>query len=234
MNPKETTLPSLADDPQYTAATAKLVELQVDLNMLETRSSALLIELNSIASHSSRGGDAVDAAARRLLGIDTGTSPHGRASEVREALAEVFEKKQVLIAAIRIQREELAKLRQEVSRTCIAKVLPAHRELVRNIVDCLRALDLAQQAEHELRDGLFSRDIALGELRAMPISKLGRLADHNSRVSAYFLECYEQGFIALDEVPKHLRELALAKTAKPAQQAKAVTVAADPADWRSL
>lgn len=234
MNAKETTLPSLADDPQYASAAAKLIELQVDLATLETRNDAALAELNSIASNPTPRGDAVDSAARRLLGMDDGASPAGRAGQLREALAEMFEKKQVLQAAIRLQRKELATQREKVSRTCIARVAPAHRELVRRIVGCIKELDLAQQAEHDLREALSLRDIALGDLRAMPVPKLGRLADDSSRLSAYLIECFEYGFIAMDELPKHLHELARAKTAKPMRPAKAVARVVDPADWLSV
>lgn len=235
MNTKNDTPPNLASDPRYAAAAAKLGELQADLNTLTARGDAVLTALNNAATNSPRRADAIEAAAYRLLGKDAGASSDANARLLREEFAELVEKKQVLVVAIRLQREVLANLRAEVSRNCIAQVLPTHREMVRNIVDCLVALDMAVTAEHELRNKLHQGDIVFGDLRPMPMPKLGRLSDENSRASAYLIECFEYGFIGLDEVPKHLHLFALAKTTTPAPRAKAKAVATANQDgWHSL
>lgn len=221
MNTKAHTLPNLSEHPQYVAALAKLNELQEDLITVGARCDTVVSRLNDVVTNLHRGSNAIEVAAHRLIGNDVGESDGSIASRLREELAELAERKQILTAAVRLQREAVAKVHAKASKDCIAQVLPAHHATVRNIISCLVSLDAAQALESELRDNLLMRNIQLGDLRPMPVPKLGRLIDPASRVSEYVIECFEFGIIGIDDVPKHLRPFALARTAKRAAPVKA-------------
>lgn len=209
-------LPNLADDPTFAAAAAKYVELQGRLNGANARHALVISELNAAAATPGRRVNAVESAAYTLLGIDGGAVSVGaNTARLREEFADVTEDRQVLAAAVEIQKGIVANLRAEVSRRIIAGLLPAHRQMVRNIIKCVTDLDAALAVEHDLRDELFQRNIGLADMRAMPMAGFGRLADPNSRASAYLIEACEHGFIDISELPEKLQPLARAKVAKP-------------------
>lgn len=226
-------LPNLTDDPAYAAAVAKYTELQGKMNAANARYDAVIGELNVLATNPSRRINVIEAAAYKLLGIGTaGASAGANASALRSELSDLAEDRQVLTAAVSIQKEIVTVMKGEVSRRCIAPLLPIHREMVRECVKRALALDEALDAEHRLRDELFMRNISLGELRPMPMVGFGKTRDENSRVSAYLIEARVYGFIDIGEVPERLRPYAKAKmaTAMPAEQTPAVATR-DAADW---
>jgi hypothetical protein len=224
----KTTLPNLIDTPAYAEAAAKLTELQTDLNKANDRHDAVLSALNADAINPPRRIDAIEAAAYKLLG-GKDTSTGQTASALREELATLTETRQVLTAAIGIQRGIVSTLQGIAARACIEVVLPDHKKMVKEIARCLLALDAALTAEHDLTDGLFERNITLGELRPMPLTGLGRLADSNSRAARWLLEAFEYDFINMGEVPDKLKPWAKARKHKPTPAP--APVVADAAGW---
>lgn len=206
-------IPNLDGDPEYSAATAKLTELQTELGRLSARRDAVLVQLDT-ASAPSRRADAITGAALKLLGA-TDSTPAFAPGVLREELGALGEGLAVHTEAVRIQRETMTALQVEVSRRIIAELMPRHRELVREIAKRILDLDAALSAEHDLREVLAERDIRLGELCPMPLSYHGLLRDPYSRAAGYLIEACARGFLDLDDLPENLRELARAKKAPP-------------------
>lgn len=223
----KTTLPSLADDAQYSDAMAKLTSLQTELGRLSARRDVVLGQLNIAASAPPRRADAITAAAYRLLGA-TDSTPGANAGALREELGALDESLAVHVEATRLQRGIVTGLQVEASRRIIAGVLPRHKELVREIAKRIKDLDAVLAEEHDLREALFERDIHLGELVPMPLSYHGLLRDPHSRASNYLIEACARGFLGLGELPENLRDWAKAKKAPaPPTMMRAVKKVAD-------
>lgn len=223
----KTNVPNLDGDPEYSAAAAKLAELQTELGEISARRDVVLGQLNIAASAPPRRADAVTAAAYRLLGA-TDSTPGANASGLRQELVALDESLAVHTEAVRIQRGVVAGLQVVASRRIIGEVLPRHKELVQRITKCIMDLDAALSAEHDLREALFERDIRLGELVPMPLSYHGLLRDPHSRASNYLIEACARGFLGLGELPENLRDWAKAKKAPaPPTMMRAVKKVAD-------
>ncbi len=227
-------LPNLNDDLAFAEAAAKLAGLQSDMAAANRQHAELLARLNKQAAGPVEQLDAITAKAHQLLGNGAGPSEEDPIT-LRAQLARVGEHRQVLDAAIGIQRGAVAKCRSEVSRRVLTEVLPQHRLLVREVAKRLKALDAALSEEYALTDELHRLGFETGSLRSMPIPQLGKLSDPNSRASAYLLECVEFRFLDLVDLPENLQPLGRVKLG--AKAPKAPTVAPkksrDPAEWEA-
>jgi len=207
-------LPSLMDDPEYMAAQTKYIELQTNLAAAQKRRDTILNQLNGEGESTPRPSLIVSAALK-LIGRSGAFTPAASAASLRQELSEVTENWRILLEAVSMQKGFLAELRGKVSKGCIENLLPAHREMVREIANCALALDAALSVEYNFREELFQRDIVTSEVRWMPLPGFGRTRDSNSRISAWLIEACEYGFLEIKEIPECLRTWAKAKMAKP-------------------
>jgi len=81
--------------------------------------------------------------------------------------------------------------------------------------DAALQFSTALQAEHELRDSLYEKNIPFSSvIIPMPLNGVGLLSDSQSRISRYLLECHEHDFIKAADLPDIVRDRIIPK-AKP-------------------
>lgn len=230
MKPEPLKLPNLMDNPEYATAQTKYVELQTDLVSTQKRYDAIVVHLNGEAGSTARQSSIVSAALK-LIGRSDASTQTVSATTLRQDLGTVGERLQILKEAVAMQKTFLSELRDKVSRKCITDLMPAHREMVREIAKCILALDVALSVEYDFREELVQRDILTGAVRWMPLPGFGRTRDPNSRVSAWLIEACEYGFLDVKEIPECLLSWAKAKMAKPTPAAPATRTQANIDGW---
>lgn len=96
--------------------------------------------------------------------------------------------------------------RYEVGKAIACDLLPQHRHNVSAVIEAALALSTALQAEAELRNILTEHGVPFSSvIRAMPISGFD-LADGQSKISRYLLECYEHALIGAGDLPDVVRD----------------------------
>lgn len=228
---KKIELPNLTDDAAYAAAKAKLTELQAEVSKATARRNEVLGLLNDAAQNPSSRLSLITQKAYQLLGGDS-TSPDANTSALRAELAALSETVAVHTEAVRIQREAVEKLHAQASKHVIAEALPHHKQMVREIIKQITALDTALEAERELRQGLVDAGVYLGEVRPMNLPGFGRIADVNSRAAQYLIETCEYGYISVNDLPENLRPLARAKLHRDAPVVP-MRAKVDPDGWQA-
>ncbi len=198
----DTTEPKLTDFPEYAAALERFSQLQAERLQVESAREALEQEAAKLSSQPLRA--ALDVRAAELIRggrIELGAVT---LAKKREALAAMREKAALLTRACQMQRAVLSDLATIFSNQICAQLAPEHRELVRDIATKLCALSDACLVERSFRDRLGARNIFTSTLRPMEYRGVGDAGDGFSQASLYLLECYEFGFLELDELPSRL------------------------------
>lgn len=215
---------TLERDPAYVEASERFLALKVELGNLEKQRTEILTGLSSLASH--RQQAVHDQAAALLSGAALDAGKVARRESMTRDLEALAHRIAVLNEAVIMQRAIVANARTKVSREICADLAPRHAANVSAVARAALVLAEAVAAEATLRDELEANGVEFaGYLRSMPLHGF-KVADSQSRLTRYLLECHEYGFLAADELPAVVRQHIPPK-AKPASKVQAATATAD-------
>lgn len=198
----------LERDPRYVAATVYYTKLQAECGALERQRDEVLANLNSLGDiHRTQ----IEQEATALLSGDTAPTILGR-GELAKTFDQLTHRVAVLRQAVSMQKAVVEKLRGVVGTAIATDLLPQHRAIVTRIADAVFELNSALEAEHDLRDALYERNVPYSAvLRSTQFPGFGSLRSPSSRVSGFILSLYEDDLIPLSKIPEKLIPWAKAK-----------------------
>jgi len=210
----------LERDPRYAVAKARYAELNAELNALQGARDEAQTGLSSLVPGVRNLID-VEAAAM-LTGTPAPDLAHLKRERMAASLDDLTHKLAVHRSAVDMQKRIVDQLRGEVSNAICRDSLPQHRANVAGVIEAALALCTALEQERELRDSLEDAGVLhSGSIRPMPIGGFGRLADDQSRISKFLLECHQFGFIDAADLPDVIRDRIPSKAkAQPAPVAR--------------
>jgi hypothetical protein len=190
--------------PNYVKAKIRFTELQAELNCLDRQRDEIQTGISSLKnSHSDL---IAEEAMSMLSGVPAADPSILRREEMVKTFEQLSRRIAVLRQAVALQRNILESARHEVGSEISLELLPQHRDNVSAVIEAAIRLSTALQAEAELRNILTERGIPFSSvIRAMPIHGFD-LADGQSRLSRYLLECYEHALIGAGDLPDVVRD----------------------------
>lgn len=187
----------LERDPNYSAAKAKLYELQSEVSTLEgQRNDADAGVFNATETHTDR----LRIEASALLSGGPVFVPERE--RLTRTLTELARRLAVVREAVSMQRQIVDGLRSEIGTQIATDLLPQHRANVKAVIAAALKLNQAVEAEAALRDSLIQADVPFsGVIRPMGINGF-TLRDNQGRLTRYLLECEAEGFCDASDLPE--------------------------------
>jgi hypothetical protein len=194
----ETKRVRLVDFEDYVKATKQLADLHTRRATRNEERATQALRLHEAGSQTRNQRLAAQAA--MILSPDVGAeSVVVSLSKMREQGAALDDEIAILDAAIRIQTNEVERLRGVHGGEVRDSVLPEHRRLVREIAELVVRLAQVSRAEYMLRVQVESEGAFLPPLGAPWV---GSLTDHGSLVYRYLQECRERGYDVAEAIPQ--------------------------------
>jgi len=168
-------IPRLTDHEEYRQASDTLTDLQGKLAAINNEINLLLAgQGNQVATNR------LNAEAEAIL---TG-KPVPTASE--HLYSRALHERHVIERAIEIQRAKVAEIRTRISRQICHELRPSYASVVADVVDAVKRLADAMEAEKQFRDQLHQHDISYaGQLPPVVMRGVGDPKDDNSRISRF-------------------------------------------------
>jgi len=218
----------LERDPRYAAAQARYTELKSELDTLNRQHDDVLTGLNSLGAIAR---DVIEQEAAAMLSGAPAPTNSNRET-LTKRLDTLTHRRTVVCKAVEMQSAIVAELRAAVGKAIATDLLPQHLAIVTRIAEAVLELNAALEAEHDLRDALYEKDVPYSAvLRSTQFPGFGSLRSPSSRVSGFILSLYEDDLILLSKIPEKLKPWALAKKHKPAAPAPERAVKVDPDGW---
>lgn len=181
--------------PEWQKATAKKVEMQLELHRLETQ----LANADHRPAHNK-----LEMAAKALLAGEG--IPKMREPVPDTELEEKLHRVHVLRRAIELHAGEIQHLESSLSREICTELKPQYRAIIADVLAALHTLYVATAKEQDFRRALIEENIALGAvIQPIPCKSLGDVGDVNSFIRRFYSEaqeCYGVKHKALDDLIK--------------------------------
>jgi hypothetical protein len=169
---------ALNDYPEWQKAESKLAELQSELREVEAG-----IDAHNAAMAGPQHRDRMGEAA--LAYLDGGPEPAPAVMHA-ETMAELRERRALLIKALTIHRQRMADMRHRLSGEICKEARPAYQKLIADLAKKAQALAEVAAQEERFRDGLLQGGVDFAALLpACPLRALGKASDDYSRLNIF-------------------------------------------------
>jgi hypothetical protein len=193
-------LPSLLDDPEYAAGSARLTELQTEFSALDREISSLTSRLN-MSHNTEREQRLAEAAALTSHPTAAAVTERFSAEALRMTLGEKQARCALLRDAITLQRALVDAARNRASLAGLAVARPHHERLVLRATEAAIELSRAMQAEADYRAALEERGLFTSQLRQVAPpgeAAIGQIGHEWSPIRRHLRALAEAGY----EVPR--------------------------------
>lgn len=112
----------------------------------------------------------------------------------------IHDQRRIIARAIELQKENLTRLRQQVSRKVCLQFAEAHKAAVRKLLEAIVETAIQMEAEHKIREALQLADYSLpSNMLPFTVQSVGFASDYYGGANWRLREAIQAGLIAHDD-----------------------------------